>query len=250
MNRILQRTVAEGGGYCRPVLAILMIAFIVLAMIGAFALAQPDDCAEASGETNETNGGKCGWNLTWELDDDGNLTISGYGQMDMYYQTPGWGRGIKTITFNIDEGKTATIGFRAFFQSTSLVSVTGMSSISYIDSQSFMSCTSLTTIDSLDSVTKIDYQAFQNCSKLESITGWSSLNTIKYQAFSGCTSLTTISSLDSIQTIEKQVFQNCSKLESVTGLSSLTSIGDRAFDGCRSLKTIDSLVSVKSIGVY
>lgn len=36
-----------------------------------------------------TNSGTCGKNLTWELSDDGTLTISGTGDMDYYYVASG-----------------------------------------------------------------------------------------------------------------------------------------------------------------
>lgn len=73
-------------GY-RPVSAILIISFIVLATIGAFAFVGPDDCAEVSGESNDTTGGDCGTNLHWRFDDDtGELTIYGSGEMTDYTQ--------------------------------------------------------------------------------------------------------------------------------------------------------------------
>jgi hypothetical protein len=71
-------------------------------------------------ESEESDGtsGKCGDKLTWNLDDDGNLTISGSG--DMYSNSRPWGDGVKSVRF---EGSATSIGDNAFRGCRSLTSV-------------------------------------------------------------------------------------------------------------------------------
>ena len=81
--------------------------------------------------------GTCGDNLTWTLDDNGTLTISGTGNMSNYFSSAPWGsatRSIKTVI--IQNGVTS------------------------ICSYAFELCSSLTNINIPNSVTSIDRDAF------------------------------------------------------------------------------------------
>ena len=89
--------------------------------------------------------GTCGDGLTWKLDAQGTLTISGRGDMtDFGYQAAApWGTGVKTVS--IENG------------------VTG------IGDQAFAGCSGLSQIAIPDSVTRIGSFAFYSCSALREI---------------------------------------------------------------------------------
>jgi hypothetical protein len=69
------------------------------------------------------------------------------------------------------EGKPVTaIGGSAFFECSSLTSVTIPNSVTSIGSAAFAGCSSLTSVTIPNSVTSIGNQAFRDCSSLMSIT--------------------------------------------------------------------------------
>ena len=93
--------------------------------------------------------GKCGSNLTWTLDSEGTLTISGTGAMSdpfYYYNVPWYSSrsSIKSVT--IGNGVT-TIGDHAFSYCSSLTSVTISNSVTSIGGSAFTYCSSLTSIN-------------------------------------------------------------------------------------------------------
>ena len=129
----------------------------------------------------ETQTGTCGTNLTWTLEDDGTLTISGTGAMRQYSSsysngitTAPWGAEITHVT--IEDGVTS-IGYDAFYGCASLTSISISDGVTSIGGSAFSGCTSLTSISIPDSVTSIGNDAFYNCSKLtgihiDSIESW------------------------------------------------------------------------------
>ena len=144
--------------------------------------------------------GTCGDNLTWTLDSEGKLTISGTGEMEDYefgkgpFDAPSpWldyapRNAIKTIV--IRDG-AASIGDGAFFGCRSLTSVTISNSVTSIGNGAFEYCTSLKNVTIPDSVTSIGYQAFCWCSSLTSVTIPNSVTSIGDSAFF-CDSLTDV----------------------------------------------------------
>lgn len=119
--------------------------------------------------------GTCGDSLTWTLADTGTLTISGTGEMyDFYYDNGVWTNpwmsyagDIKKVL--IKQGVTS-IGDRAFYDCSSLISITLLEGVMSIGEDAFYNCSSLTSIILPESLTSIGDWAFYNCSTLTSIT--------------------------------------------------------------------------------
>ena len=101
---------------------------------------------------------------------------------------------------------------RAFFDCSSLTSITIPNSVTRIGSVAFSGCTSLASVTIPDSVTSIGYRAFFDCSSLTSITIPNSVTRIGSVAFSGCTSLASVTIPDSVASIAGDVFLRCSGL--------------------------------------
>jgi hypothetical protein len=170
------------------------------------------------------------------------------------------------------EGKSVTgIGDWAFYQCSSLTSITIPDSVTIIGNNAFRSCSSLTSItipDGVtdiggytflgcinltsvtipDSVTRILHAAFASCASLTSITIPNSVTFINSEAFNGCSSLTSITIPDSVTSIAPYAFRDCSSLTSVTIPDSVNIIEAQAFRGCSSLTRITIPGNVTSIG--
>ena len=256
------------------VLAVLMIASLLPATALAADVVASGTCG-AEGD---------GSNLTWTLDSEGVLTISGSGYMNGYgfLSAPWYGSSSRVKSAVIAEGVTS-IGGDAFWGCTSLTSVTIPDSVTSIGEGAFEDCTSLTGIwvaegnshyasDAFgvlfnkdkttlvqcpgafaaytipNSVTSINKAAFSYCTSLTSVTIPDSVTSIGEFAFAYCTSLTSVTIPDSVTSIGEFVFADCTSLTSVTIPNSVTRIGYKAFGSCESLTSVTIPDSVTSIG--
>ena len=142
------------------VLAVLMIASLLPATALAADIVDSGTCG-AEGD---------GSNLTWTLDSEGVLTISGSGDMHGYYfpSAPWYGSRSRVKSAVIADGVTS-IGNQAFSECTSLTSVTIPGNVTSIGVCAFDNCTSLKSVTIPDSVTSIGGSAFSGCSSLTSV---------------------------------------------------------------------------------
>ena len=160
-------------------------------------------------------------NLTWKLDADGTLTISGTGAMKDYdYDnnlSPVYNNSnVKKVV--IEDGVTS-IGTAAF-SGCGLISITIPDSVTSIGESAFENCSNLTSITIPDSVTSIEYCAF-SCCGLTSITIPDSVTSIGSEAFSSCFYLETIS-LSCKSSLKKSDFGGQADLVSYTNQHILT----------------------------
>ena len=200
-----------------------------------------------------TASGTCGDNLTWTLDGDGTLTISGTGAMKNYDPsnndtTAPWGKNCSLIKSVVISDGVTSIGDYAFSGCSNLTSVTIPHGVTSIEICAFSGCSSLTSVTIPDSVTSIGDYAFIGCSSLTSVTIPDGVTSIGERAFYGCSSLTSMTIPDSVTSIGDYVFCDCSSLTSVTIGNSVKSIGGCAFYKCSSLTSVTIPDSVTSIG--
>ena len=138
--------------------------------------------------------GSCGANVSYELDSNGLLTISGTGKMadyemqydsasDEYITTAPWGNQAKMVV--IGDGVTG-IGAAAFYGCSGLTSVTMGSNVTNIGESAFRGCTGLTGIVLPGSVTGIGEYAFSICESLTAIEIPEGVTTLGNSAFFGC----------------------------------------------------------------
>ena len=209
------------------VLAVLMIASLLPATALAVDIVDSGTC------------GAKGSNLTWTLDSEGVLTISGSGDMHGYGSSdaPWYGSRSRVKSAVIAEGVTS-IGESAFENCRSLTSVTIPSSVTSIGWSAFFYCKSLTSVTIPDSVTSVGAYAFLGCTSLTSVTIPNSVTSIGGCAFDECWSLTSVTIPDSVTSIGDSAFASCTSLTSVTIPDSVTSIGGGAFAWCTSLTGI------------
>ena len=178
--------------------------------------------------------------LTWTLDADGTLTISGTGAMKNYdskkNRNPVYNNSnVKKVV--IEDGVTS-IGNYAFSGCLGLKSITIPDGITSIGDHAFDSCINLRSITLPDSITSIGMRAFYNCWNVPSIIIPDGVTSIEDFTFDSCISLTSITIPNSVTKIKSSAFHNCADLTSITIPDSVTSIGDSAFSDCGSLTTI------------
>ena len=221
------------------VLAVLMIASLLPATALAADIVDSGTCG-AEGD---------GSNLTWTLDSEGVLTISGSGDMHGYglFGAPWCGRRVKSAV--IADGVTS-INKCAFAGCTSLTSVTIPDSVTSIVEGAFEDCTSLTGIwvaegnshyssDESGVLFNKDKTTLVQCpGAFREYTLPDGVTSIGGSAFEKCTSLTSVTIPDSVTSIGDNAFYGCESLTSVTIPGSVTSIGTWAFSYCTSLTGI------------
>ena len=218
------------------VLAVLMIASLLPATALAADIVDSGTC------------GAKGSNLTWTLDSEGVLTISGSGDMHGYGPSDApWHGRVKSAV--IAEGVTS-ISWYAFYNCRSLTSVTIPNSVTSIGEYAFYDCTSLTSVTIPDSVTSICEYAFQGCTSLTSVTIPDSVTRIGSYAFRDCASLTGIwvaegnshysSDVSGVLfNKDKTTLVQCpGAFAAYTIPNSVTIIGDSAFFYCTSLTSV------------
>ena len=167
--------------------------------------------------------GECGDNVTYTLNENGVLIISGKGAMRNFewdkeaqtYNMP-WQNDREKITLiNIQSGVTS-IGNLAFCGCLGLTSVNIPDSVTSIGHSAFTGCAELTSVRIPESVTAIEYGVFYACAGLKSVSIPEKVTLIGECAFTGCTELTNVSIPDSVTSIEYAAFRNCDKLTSVS----------------------------------
>ncbi len=201
--------------------------------------------------------GTCGDNLTWELDGEGTLTISGTGEMYNYCEgdttypgvTP-WSGSVDNIIYaNVEDGVTS-IGDSAFAYCRNLVGINIADSVTRVGMDAFWHCSSLTEVEIPDDVITIYDGAFCGCDALESISIPDGVTSIGVSAFEGCGSLTEVNIPESVASIGIHAFSNCKSLNEITIPGSVESISYGAFYGCNSLSGVTIQEGVKNIDEF
>jgi hypothetical protein len=153
---------------------------------------------------------------------------------------PSWLESESTVTSVIfaNDNSVTSIGSFAFYNCTSLSSITIPNSVTIIGDSAFFS-NSITTITIPNSVTTIEDEAFKNCTSLTSVTftATSSVTSIGSYAFA-YTAITSITIPNSVTSIGNYAFFECDSLATATLGTDLTSIGSYAFYRCDNLATV------------
>ncbi|HBN06405.1 MAG TPA: hypothetical protein DD434_11560 [Bacteroidales bacterium] len=142
-----------------------------------------------------------------------------------------------------------SIGDRAFYHCTNLLSVNIPNSVIEIGNYAFYHCIGLESVNIPNSVRYISDAAFENCTVLESIIIPNSVTSIGAKAFYSCRSLTSIAIPNGVKAVYPFTFEHCDMLSSVTFPDSITAIYFNAFKDCFSLDSITIPNTVNLIGI-
>lgn len=114
-----------------------------------------------------------------------------------------------------EELEIDTIHTRAFYENTTIESVSIPSTVSFIGFHAFMNCRKLQSVTFSEGLTETDVLAFANCENLTTVSLPSSLKTIGYGTFSGCKKLKTVYFGNSLKSIGVLAFGDCNSLRNV-----------------------------------
>ena len=254
----------------------LISVFLAVVMIVGLMAYLPGGFIQVSAATIDYSG-KCGENLTWELNGSTNkLTIRGRGEM--YNYTPEnsapWGTYISEVDISPYVTSIGDYAFYGFYNMTSLTIPNGVTSIG---KYAFAGYSGLTSITIPSSVKSIGYSAFENCLSLTrvnttNIAAWCEIvfsnsysNPLSYAhslylnsnavknlvlpeditklndyVFYGFSGLVSVTIPDDVLSIGAYAFYGCDHLTNVTIPSSVMSIGNSAFEGCSALAWVNT----------
>ena len=141
-----------------------------------------------------------------------------------------------------------SIGYRAFYNSTGLDSVSIPSSVTTIGVYAFRGCTGLTSIVIPETVSTIDNSAFYSCSSIASVDlKMEKIDSLGEKIFYGCKALTSVVIPEIMTFIPTGMFYGCSNLSEISLPSTLNMICTTAFRNCTSLTSISLPESVDSL---
>ena len=211
-----------------------MIFFAAVALCLVFCTA-PD--AEAATVASGTCGDK-GKNVTWVLDDQGTITISGSGRMYNYSSSEAkpWDSYKDSIKAVVITDGVTWIGHRAFQSCKNLKTLTMADSVEVIGYYS-LSYSGLTQLDIPDSVEEIQTYALAGCTNLTSVVIPGNVKELGSYAFENCTNLKAVTIQEGVEWSEHYTFSNCAKLEHIVLPESFIYPAQYMFSGCTSLKT-------------
>lgn len=228
------------GRYYPPAIGKRLLCLVtVLSMLTAFVpiMASAEVVYSGTCGVYEENNGK---NLTWTLDSNGLLTISGKGKMGsgrIYYSPTFkycnvlWVKKGFSIHSSEKEGKEHLLADR-------IKRVVINDGVTSIGEGSFYDCVNMESISIPNSVTEIYAGAFEDCKSLRSITIPDSVKSIGVSAFAWCEKLSNIKLSNSITKIDSSAFLRCSSLKNIEIPDAVEIIADNAFESCTNLSNI------------
>ena len=165
-----------------------------------------------------------------------------------------------TLTSVTIGGNVAGIGDQAFYYCRRLTSITIPDSVTSIGDSAFYYCDSLMYVTIGNGVTSIGNDVFSDCSVLESIVVQEGnetyhsdenclIETASRTLLAGCKN-SVIPSDGSVTSIGDSAFRERSDLTSVTIPDSVTNIGEYAFRSCGDLMSVTIMSGVTEIGEY
>lgn len=227
--------------------------------------------------------GRCGKNLTWILEDSGEMIISGTGEMENY----------SIFLFSNEGEEESRLGDKTPWQESKdcIKKVTIQSGVTSVGDAAFAGCAQLEAVELPDSVLSIGFCAFTFCKALETVnipqtvsaigghafmgTPWlqeaddipivngillsywndeedvvipEGVRTIGECAFWNCTWIKSVIIPQGVSVIHNMAFKDCEDLENIEISGTVCVIGSMAFSGCSSLEKLSIPEGVAVIG--
>ena len=180
-------------------------------------LCQLEDTKPITSTEPVTASGTCGSGVTWVLDAEGTLTISGNGSVT---STP-WFNYREHIDRVIVADGIRSLADKAFYNLSHVSSIRIPDSLTYLNNSLFGNCTLLTDINIPSNLTQVCMFAFAGCKSLTEIRLPDTVKWIGMDAFYGCSSLATINipggvtEIGDLEYSGNDVFYGCSAMREV-----------------------------------
>ena len=260
-----------------------LFAIMAVWMLTLFSLKETVHAAETE-QTEEVavvEEGVCGDSLTWRIDEEGVLFISGTGDMTdyeepeeaimpeslmeeetvesledesdnlAYINKAPWGKYYDIIVSVVIEEGVTSIGTWSFCNCYNIQNIYFLSETNLltIKEGAFYYCSGLTALNIPASVISVGNEAFCCCENLTELNIPDSVTEIGEAAFA-VTNVINVELSNNVQNIGASVFASCYSLESIKLPENLTVISETLFSGCSALKEIVIPETVISIGEY
>ena len=257
---------------------------IILALVVALLMAVT--MLPAAGLAADVVASGTSYGVTWSIDSDGVMNLSGYGGYVSYsgsysYDRLGnghyynWGyryvdqygnERVNNNKYDFPENAwfdyrnqvkkaviasgTSGIDSDDFYGMKNLTSVSIPYSVKTIGTAAFSGCESLSEVEIPDAVTVINGYTFYKCKNLEKVVIPPEVTTIYRSSFSGCESLASIDIPSEVTFIGAYTFNNCSSLKSIKIPDGVSRILEYTFYNCTSLESVSIPEGVTEIGQY
>ena len=180
--------------------------------------------------------GQCGDNAHWHLNENGTLTIQGWGDMWSEYTIdnahsylPPWHDYVKDIKNIVVKPGITSIGDYRFYLCQYAQTATIQDTVTSIGRMAFYSCMELKELTVPDSVTQLNEGSFGNCTSLEKITLSKNITSIPAWLLNSA-NISEIVIPDGVTDIGNNAFYLCNNLKEITLPVELNTIGESAFN--------------------
>ncbi len=189
---------------------------------------------EITGPAIVANGTCNNGKVSWILDEEGLLKVSGTGMLDARFEE--FADEIKNVIIN--EGITA-IGNSSFYNCSSLTGISLPEGLTSIGDNAFRDCVSMKQIEFPSTSCSIGRYAFSNTG-LESICIKENISQIWPSAFANCVNLSSVDvyNAEALQG-SSNIFGQCSNLKEVNFYDSANLIEGGLFNDCTGLESIE-----------
>ncbi len=232
VNRSRTPGMKKRGLFFFSVFLCFVMAFSLFSAVPAFAdyVVPPVASGYCGGEGDGTN-------LTWTLDGEGTITLSGTGAMADYITET------KMVGWAMHTDSTAPwYEYRSRIKNVIVEDgVTVIGTYAFGGIRTFYTQGVYPAIRSVslpDSLTVVGDCAFYGCSDLTGLTLPEGLKTVGEHAFAYCASLESVSIPDGVTGIGQNAFSNCAALKEALIPDSVTDIGSKAFSCCEALTAV------------
>lgn len=175
-------------------------------------IAESGNSALGSAQIRYIDGrGGCGAGLSWVLEKNGTLIISGSGAMD----SAAWAAKKAQVTTVIVEEGVTSLCREAFKDHTALTEICLPDSVTAMGEAVFSGCTGLSEVHLSKEITEIPAAAFADCIALTRVALPEKAAKIGSGAFYGCIGLTEITLGAAVADIAEDAFFGCSALNSI-----------------------------------
>ncbi|MBR5535369.1 MAG: leucine-rich repeat protein [Clostridia bacterium] len=184
--------------------------------------------------------------ITWEIDSNYTLTITGTGEMTQMPWRDSYNNLMSQIrTIKIGEGITS-IGAYAFQDCSSITGVTIPGSVKNIGRDAFNNCTSLKTVYISEGVEVIGDNAFFNCISLSWVNIPESITKVGHSAFQNCSSLTSATLPAGVE-LGSLIYTDCSNVNNIVIEEGVEAIPSYTFYGT-AITSVNIPESVTGVG--
>ena len=186
--------------------------------------------------------------ISYYLDDEGNLTIDGSGEIPDFTQfapNPSPFKENNDIKKVEIKGEITAIGAYLFYNCDSLETVVLPSDIKKIGTYAFSQCNKLGTLDFPEGLEEIGKYAFDNCTSITKIILPDSLTILGEGSFGNCIKVKTLVLSNNLTDIS-YAFEWCTQLRNITIPEGVVKM-ESAFPGCTDLKKITIPATVKNL---